>query len=209
MKDHPVPPYAEPVAATNFSFLRGASPAADLVLTSLLLGHTGLGIADRNTLAGVVRAWSALRELRAGGILPAVKQRQGAGPGEYHYISSALDDDTPAMEALRAQVRQRAQRFKLATGVRLAFGDGTPDIVAYAQNRTGWARLCRLLTTGNRRAAKGDFHLSRRSSVACRRSAGDRHARAQSGASPRLAGAAGRCLPRRALAWCHHAPARR
>ena len=160
MKDHPVPPYAEPVAATNFSFLRGASPAADLVLTSLLLGHTGLGIADRNTLAGVVRAWSALRELRAGGILPAVKQRQGAGPGEYHYISSALDDDTPAMEALRAQVRQRAQRFKLATGVRLAFGDGTPDIVAYAQNRTGWARLCRLLTTGNRRAAKGDFHLS-------------------------------------------------
>ncbi|MFN7166167.1 MAG: hypothetical protein ACK4NV_03920, partial [Pannonibacter sp.] len=49
--------YAELAAATNFSFLQGASPAADLVLTSLLLGHTGLGIADRNTVAGVVRAW--------------------------------------------------------------------------------------------------------------------------------------------------------
>ena len=52
------PPFAELVSATHFSFLRGASPAEDLVLTSLLLGHQGLGIADRNTVAGVVRGWS-------------------------------------------------------------------------------------------------------------------------------------------------------
>jgi error-prone DNA polymerase len=56
--------YAELVCASNFSFLRGASPAGDLVATALALGHAGLGIADRNTLAGVVRAFRALRDLR-------------------------------------------------------------------------------------------------------------------------------------------------
>ena len=39
--------YAEFATSTNFSFLRGASPARDLVLTALLLGHRGIGIADR------------------------------------------------------------------------------------------------------------------------------------------------------------------
>ncbi len=62
-------PFAELVAASNFSFLHGASPAAQLVFTSLALGHQGLGIADRNTVAGVVRAFAALKELRALGRL--------------------------------------------------------------------------------------------------------------------------------------------
>ena len=60
--------FAEPVAATNFSFLRGASPGPNMVLTALLLGHGGIGIADRNTVAGVVRAWAALKHLREEGI---------------------------------------------------------------------------------------------------------------------------------------------
>src|SRR6202008_2061180 len=54
------PPFAELAAATNFSFLRGASAGQDMVLAALLQGYAGIGIADRNTLAGVVRAWSAL-----------------------------------------------------------------------------------------------------------------------------------------------------
>ena len=53
--------YAELAAATNFSFLRGASPPHDMVATALSLGHSGIGIADRNTVAGVVRAEAALR----------------------------------------------------------------------------------------------------------------------------------------------------
>src|SRR5690554_1516090 len=40
---------------SSFSFLRGASDARDLVLTALQLGYDAIGIADRNTLAGVVR----------------------------------------------------------------------------------------------------------------------------------------------------------
>jgi len=58
------PPFAELVAATNFSFLRGASHPGKMALTALLLGHNGIGIADRNSVAGVVRAYAALKELR-------------------------------------------------------------------------------------------------------------------------------------------------
>jgi error-prone DNA polymerase len=52
--------FAELVAATNYSFLRGASHPADMVGRALALGMKGIGIADRNSVAGVVRAWDAL-----------------------------------------------------------------------------------------------------------------------------------------------------
>ncbi|MCA4921538.1 MAG: error-prone DNA polymerase, partial [Methylobacterium sp.] len=152
-------PFGELVSATNFSFLRGASPAENLVLTSLLLGHEGLGIADRNTVAGVVRAWNALKELREGGVLAPIRQREGSGPGEYRFEDRALWPEEVEAEALRAWVQARAKSFRLVTGTRLAFADGTPDIVVYPENRTGWGRLCRLLTIGNRRAKKGECHL--------------------------------------------------
>jgi error-prone DNA polymerase len=159
--------YAELASATNFSFLRGASPADDLVLTSLLLGHAGLGIADRNTVAGVVRAWNALRELREGGALPPIKRREGSGPGEFHFEpqrlplapAPPLPDDRESTD-WRALVQARAQAFRLVTGARLAFADGTPDLIAYPENRAGWGRLCRLLTLGNRRVKKGECHLT-------------------------------------------------
>jgi error-prone DNA polymerase len=153
------PAFPELVCATNFSFLRGASTAEQVVLASLLLGHSGLGVADRNTVAGVVRAWAALKELRAGGALPPLKRREGSGPGEVRYEPCALSDESEKMEELRGMARQRAQAFRLVTGARLAFCDGTPDIVAHPADRGGWGRLCRLLTSGNRRARKGECHL--------------------------------------------------
>jgi DNA polymerase III alpha subunit len=59
------PFYAELAAATNYSFLRGASHPSDMVARALELGMSGIGIADRNTVAGVVRAHAALKEARA------------------------------------------------------------------------------------------------------------------------------------------------
>jgi len=53
---------AELVAATNFSFLRGASSGPDMVLRAVELGLNGIGIADRNTVAGVVRAFVPVRD---------------------------------------------------------------------------------------------------------------------------------------------------
>jgi error-prone DNA polymerase len=52
-------PYVELGITSPFSFLRGASDAIELVLRALELGMDAIGIADRNTLAGVVRMHSA------------------------------------------------------------------------------------------------------------------------------------------------------
>ncbi|MEO0882529.1 MAG: error-prone DNA polymerase [Pseudomonadota bacterium] len=54
--------YAELAVTTNFSFLRGASHPAELVTQAKMLGLSAIGVADRNTLAGVVRAHSAAKE---------------------------------------------------------------------------------------------------------------------------------------------------
>ena len=58
--------FAELGATTNFTFLAGASHPEEMVTQAALLGLRGLGIADTNTLAGVVRAHVAMRETEAG-----------------------------------------------------------------------------------------------------------------------------------------------
>ncbi|MDP3254900.1 error-prone DNA polymerase [Bosea sp. (in: a-proteobacteria)] len=150
--------YVELVAATNFSFLRGASPGPNMLLTALLLGHGGLGLADRNTVAGVVRAWSALRDIREDGLPAPEKIREGGSPGEYFWLENPAFADLPFTAD---QLREMARSFKLVTGSRLVFADGTPDIVAYPANRAGWGRLCRLLSRGNLKdgVKKGDCVL--------------------------------------------------
>jgi error-prone DNA polymerase len=50
------PRYAEFAVTTNFSFLRGASHPEELVEQAKALGLAAIGIADRNSVAGVVRA---------------------------------------------------------------------------------------------------------------------------------------------------------
>ena len=50
-----LPAYAEFGVQSNFSFLRGASRPEELVVMSCALGYTAMGLADRNTVAGVVR----------------------------------------------------------------------------------------------------------------------------------------------------------
>jgi len=120
--------YAELAVTSNFSFLRGASHPQDYVLKALKLGYPGIGIADRNTLAGVVRAYSAFKEAQS-------FYTKKHGPGA-------------------------VLPFKLVVGARLVFSDGTPDILAYPENRTGWARLCRLLSLGKLRAEKAGCILT-------------------------------------------------
>jgi error-prone DNA polymerase len=62
-------PYVELGVASPFSFLRGASDANELVLTALGQGYDAIGIADRNTLSGVVRMHSACT---AAGLRPLI-----------------------------------------------------------------------------------------------------------------------------------------
>ncbi|TIM40969.1 error-prone DNA polymerase [Mesorhizobium sp.] len=100
-----VVPYAEFGIQSNFSFLRGASKPEELVVAAKFLGFSSIGLADRNTVAGVVRAW---QQAKVEGL-------------SYH------------------------------PGCRLVFCDGTPDVLAYPQDRKGWGHLCRMLTQANMR----------------------------------------------------------
>ena len=105
--------YAELAVTTNFSFLRGASHPEELVNQAAELGIAAIGIADRNSFAGVVRAYVMAKE----------------------------------------------RGVRLLTGVRLVTVDGF-EMLAYPRDRAAYGRLCRLLTRGNRRAKKGECHLT-------------------------------------------------
>jgi error-prone DNA polymerase len=54
--------YAELSAISNFSFLRGGSHPEELIAQGKALGLSALGLADRNTVAGLVRAHSKAKE---------------------------------------------------------------------------------------------------------------------------------------------------
>ena len=79
--------FAEIGVTTNFSFLRGASHPKEMMAQAAFLNYAALGIADRNTLAGVVRAYDALRQMK----------EQTEGPLPHLLIGSRLVfvDGTP------------------------------------------------------------------------------------------------------------------
>ena len=54
--------YAELAVTTNFSFLRGASHPHEMVQQADDLGLVAIGITDRNSLAGVVRAYAEAKK---------------------------------------------------------------------------------------------------------------------------------------------------
>ncbi|NKF51242.1 DNA polymerase III subunit alpha [Shewanella sp. WXL01] len=58
----PLAHYAELFCQTNFSFLRGASHPEELVIQAHFLGYQALAITDECSVAGVVRAYSAIKE---------------------------------------------------------------------------------------------------------------------------------------------------
>ncbi|MBB3033023.1 error-prone DNA polymerase [Alteriqipengyuania lutimaris] len=60
----PHAPFVELGLVSCFSFLRGSSDAVDLVLTARALGYDALGIADANTMAGVVRVHAEAKTLK-------------------------------------------------------------------------------------------------------------------------------------------------
>ncbi len=57
-------PFVELGLVSCFSFLRGASDAVDLVLTARALGYDAIGIADANSMAGVVRIHCEAKTLK-------------------------------------------------------------------------------------------------------------------------------------------------
>ena len=60
--------YSELQVATHFSFLRGVSSCEDLFRTAAGMGMPALGITDRNSVTGLVRALYASEQLSEGGV---------------------------------------------------------------------------------------------------------------------------------------------
>ncbi|MBN8912721.1 MAG: error-prone DNA polymerase [Rhizobiales bacterium] len=58
--------YAELTVTTNFSFLRGASHPAEMVTAAEELGLAAIAVTDRNSFAGVVRAFDAWKKNKLG-----------------------------------------------------------------------------------------------------------------------------------------------
>ncbi len=54
--------YCELAITSNYSFLRGASHPHELMATAAAYGYSAVAIADRNTLAGIVRAHKAAKQ---------------------------------------------------------------------------------------------------------------------------------------------------
>jgi len=71
-----------------------------------------------------------------------------AAKGLGHTAIAVTDRNTLA-GVVRAHIEAKACGLRLAVGARLVFQDGSPDILVYAEDREGYARLSRLLTRGN------------------------------------------------------------
>jgi error-prone DNA polymerase len=83
----PRAPFVELGLASCFSFLRGASDAVDLATTARALGYDTLGIADANTMAGVVRLHT---EAKALGLRPVIGCRIETVEG-LHFLAYPTD----------------------------------------------------------------------------------------------------------------------
>lgn len=93
MGSRALPAYAELWCLSNFSFLRGASRPEELVERAKALGYSALAMTDECSMAGVVRAHVAAKELG----LPLILGSQ--------FCIGHADADTDVKGAARSQCR--------------------------------------------------------------------------------------------------------
>ncbi|MEO0939458.1 MAG: error-prone DNA polymerase [Pseudomonadota bacterium] len=132
---------------SNFTFLTGASHPEEYMRRAADLGIQAIAIADDNTVAGIVRAYTEAKAIQR-----EIDERRtwDAEHGLYGPPKPAHLPDPPGLS-------QAAPR--LIPGARLLLTDA-PPITALPVNRTGWASLCRLISRGRQRAEKGKCELS-------------------------------------------------
>jgi error-prone DNA polymerase len=127
-----LPPYAELHCLTNFSFLRGASHAEELIERAHALGYSAIAITDECSVAGIVRAHVAAKKCR--------------------------EDDKKKKENSTNEHKQIVEGIKLIVGTEVKLADG-PRLVLLATDRASYGRMCALVTKGRMRAPKGEYRL--------------------------------------------------
>ncbi|WP_254868574.1 error-prone DNA polymerase [Phaeobacter sp. HF9A] len=142
--------YAELCVTSNFTFLTGASHPEELVLRAAELGLDAIAITDRNSLAGVVRAYSALKTLREE-VSQALRVRSS------HQVDPCSRQEVGRPQDLHMSGATHLP--KLIVGSRLVLRDCPVEWLALPTDRAAYHRLSRLLTLGKRRAEKAECHL--------------------------------------------------
>lgn len=144
--------YAELCVTTNFTFLTGASHPEELITRAAELGLFAIAITDRNSLAGVVRAYAALKILKKEALEGVTIRSQRT----FDSSSRQMRGDPKPLTPAHVQALTR-----LIVGCRLVLRDSSVHWIALPQDRSAYKRLTRLLTLGKRRAEKGACHLDR------------------------------------------------
>jgi len=156
--------FADLALTTNFTFLTGASHPEEMVERAAALGHSAIAITDRNTLSGVVRAYARLKALKKEAV--PVKQnvtyedvRARAKSIRVRKDPSGREDAPDPPEPHPDEDFIPLSIPKLIVGTRLVLNEGVTDWIALPTDRAAYGRLCRLLSIGKRRAAKGQCLL--------------------------------------------------
>ena len=139
-------PFAELSITSNFTFLTGASHPEEHVGRAATLGIAALAIADVNSVAGIVRAHSRAREIAAEVATRRAAMADPIGPPRPAHIPAPPSADVETVP-------------RLIPAACIVLEDGF-TATALVRDRAGWGRLCRLLTLGRRRAAKGGCRLA-------------------------------------------------
>ncbi|MEI4471809.1 PHP domain-containing protein, partial [Frigidibacter sp. MR17.24] len=157
--------YAELSVTSNFTFLTGASHPEELVTRATELGLEAIAITDRNSVAGVVRAFSALKELARMRDEAAQSAAQSAAQNAPGIRSQRVTDGASRQSRAPAPAPLAPLQTplpRLIPGARIVLRDSAVDWIALPADLAAWARLTRLLTLGKRRAGKGQCDLDRR-----------------------------------------------
>ena len=137
---------------SNFSFLEGASHPDELVETAHALGLPALALTDRDGVHGVVRAHVKAQELGVPLIVGAEVMVGDGGPAD---VEATVRDEDPA--GAGAAIGDEAPvGAGVGPGTTAGTSAPTSTCVLLAMNRTGYANLCRLITTGRLRRPKGE-----------------------------------------------------
>ncbi|MGJ8603090.1 MAG: error-prone DNA polymerase [Marivita sp.] len=140
--------FAELSITSNFTFLTGASHPEEYMERAATLGLSAIAIADTNSVAGIVRAWSEAKNLTR-----QLRERAGLEAKNGPIGPPVPDHITHQRAQILSHVPHLIPAAKIVT-------DTGFTATALATNRQGWAQLCRLITTGRRRAPKGACHLT-------------------------------------------------
>ena len=133
---------------SNFTFLTGASHPEEYITRAALLGMSAIAIADDNSVAGIVRAYTQAKTIRR-----QVHERE-TWDAAHGLIGPPKPDHVP--DPPKAPIFNVP---RLIPAARLVFQDA-PPITVLPQSRNGWANLCRILSTGRLRAEKGQCDLT-------------------------------------------------